>query len=85
MTNEIYLVNIETNDDTTMTLGVSTSIENAEKMIDIINHTDGFEYCTCEYFPVKMDTIYVNDKEILIDAALDPKEYYTLEEDLDFE
>ena len=62
---KIYCVRMF-NDEIDMIVGYATTMEKAEKMIEILENTDGFENCEYEYYYVFTDTLEINDKLVQI-------------------
>lgn len=62
---KIYCVRMY-DDEIDMIVGYATTKAKAQKMIDILENTDGFESCQYEYYAVFLDTLEINDKPVYI-------------------
>jgi hypothetical protein len=55
-------------DEVDMVVGYATTEDKANKMIAIMNETDGFDGCyEYEYYKVFVDTLIINNEKIVIE------------------
>lgn len=61
---DIYVVTMSNDEMEEMEIGYASSKEKAQKMIDTVSNTDGFEMNEYRYYKSTLDYLEINDEPI---------------------